>query len=307
MTEVPIFIVNGLIESGKTTLIKEIIEENISYQEGNTLLIVCEEGEVEYDKEWMDEYQVHVAYVDSQDDLTPEYIEALDKLHMPTQIVIEYNAFYDIDEQCFPSYMAVYQQVTLIDASKFSLYFNNMRSIFNNLVKYSSLVIFNRCDGIAELSTYRRQIRAFNQNCQIGFEGKDGRLTAMLDEDLPYDISKDEILLEEDDYPVWYMDVFDNFEKYYGKTIRFKTFVRDILDETFVIGRNVMTCCEDDIQFLGYEVINETDMLVGIGDVIFLECNVVHEYSEFAKEEVVMLKAKKIFKLPYEKDKVLSF
>ena len=42
MTEVPIFIVNGLIESGKTTLIKEIIENNISYQEGNTLLIVCE-------------------------------------------------------------------------------------------------------------------------------------------------------------------------------------------------------------------------------------------------------------------------
>ena len=31
MTEVPIFIVNGLIESGKTTLIKEIIENNISY------------------------------------------------------------------------------------------------------------------------------------------------------------------------------------------------------------------------------------------------------------------------------------
>ena len=32
MVEVPIFIVNGLIESGKTTLIKEIIENNVSYQ-----------------------------------------------------------------------------------------------------------------------------------------------------------------------------------------------------------------------------------------------------------------------------------
>ena len=32
MVEVPIFIVNGLIESGKTTLIKEIIENNFSYQ-----------------------------------------------------------------------------------------------------------------------------------------------------------------------------------------------------------------------------------------------------------------------------------
>ena len=46
MVEVPLFIVTGLLESGKTTLIKEIIENNISYQEGNTLLIVCEEGEV---------------------------------------------------------------------------------------------------------------------------------------------------------------------------------------------------------------------------------------------------------------------
>ena len=150
-----------------------------------------------------------------------------------------------------------------------------------------------------EINKYENQKKTLLSICEYcNFE---------YNEDLPYDISKDEILLEEDDYPVWYMDVFDNFEKYYGKTIRFKTFVRDILDETFVIGRNVMTCCEDDIQFLGYEVINETDMLVGIGDVIFLECNVVHEYSEFAKEEVVMLKAKKIFKLPYEKDKVLSF
>ena len=307
MTEVPIFIVNGLIESGKTRLIKEIIESNVSYQGGNTLLIVCEEGEIEYDKEWMESYDVHVAYVDSQDDLTPEYIEALDKLHMPTQIVIEYNAFYDIDEQHFPSYMAVYQQVTVIDASKFLLYFNNMRQIFNNLVKYSSVVIFNRCDGINELASYRRQIRAFNQNCQIGFEGKDGRLTSMLNEDLPYDINKDEILIEEDNYPVWYMDVFDNYEKYFDKTIRFKTFVRDILDETFVIGRNVMTCCEDDIQFLGYEVINDTDTLVGIGDVIFLECDVIFDYSDIAKEDVVMLRAKRIFKLPYEQDKVLTF
>ena len=63
MTEVPIFIVNGLIESGKTRLIKEIIESNVSYQGGNTLLIVCEEGEIEYDKEWMESYDVHVAYV----------------------------------------------------------------------------------------------------------------------------------------------------------------------------------------------------------------------------------------------------
>ncbi len=305
MVEVPIFIVNGLLESGKTTLIKEIIENNVSYQAGTTLLVVCEEGETEYEERWLKEYEVQIAYVSKEADLTPEFLMALDEQYQPVQIVLEYNSFYNMDELAFPEYMPVYQQVTLIDASTFGIFFNNMKQIFNNLVKFSSLVIFNRCDGIKDLSLYRRQIRALNQECQIGFEGKNGQLTSMLDEDLPYDITKDSIILEDEDYPTWYIDVFDNYEKYRGKTIRFKTFVRDILEDSIVVGRNVMTCCENDIQFLGYEVQN-VDLLLGIGDCIFLECMVKREYSKIAEEEVVMLDAKKVSKLPKEEDKVLS-
>lgn len=305
MVEVPIFIVNGLLESGKTTLIKEIIENNVSYQAGTTLLVVCEEGETEYEERWLKEYEVQIAYVSKEADLTPEFLMALDEQYQPAQIVLEYNSFYNMDELAFPEYMPVYQQVTLIDASTFGIFFNNMKQIFNNLVKFSSLVIFNRCDGIKDLSLYRRQIRALNQECQIGFEGKNGQLTSMLDEDLPYDITKDSIILEDEDYPTWYIDVFDNYEKYQGKTIRFKTFVRDILEDSIVVGRNVMTCCENDIQFLGYEVQN-VDLLLGIGDCIFLECMVKREYSKIAEEEVVMLDAKKVSKLPKEEDKVLS-
>lgn len=306
MKDIPIFIVNGLLESGKTTLIKDIIENNLSYQFGATLLIVCEEGEVEFDQEWKEQYQVNVVYVESQEDLNPDFLQTLDEIHKPVQIVIEYNSFYDVEEQYFPANMPVYQSVTVIDAARFALFFNNMRQVFNNMVKYSSLVIFNRCDGIKELGTYRRQIRALNQDCQIAFEGKNGALTSVLDEDLPYDITRSEIFIEDDCYSMWYMDVYDNYEKYFAKTIKLKTVVRDILDETIVIGRNVMTCCEDDIQFMGYEVINNTDLLVGIGDWILLECEVVRNFSSLANEEVVMLEAKKISKIPKEEDKVLS-
>lgn len=307
MVEVPLFIVNGLLESGKTTLIKEIIENNVSYQEGNTLLIVCEEGIEEYDEDWLSQYQVALASVEKPEDLTAAWLMDLDERYMPTQIVIELNGFWNVEDLDFPEYMPVYQQITLIDATKFGIQFNNMRQIFKNLVQYSALIIFNRSDGVKELSAYRRQMRALNKECQIAFEGKNGQLTAMLDEDLPYDISKSEIILEEEDYPTWYIDVFDHYEKYFGKIIKFKTFVRDILDETIVVGRNVMTCCEADVQFLGYEVINSTPVIVGIGDCIFLECEVLHTYSKFAKEEVVMLKAHQISKLPPEEDRVLGF
>lgn len=306
MLDLPLFVVNGLIESGKTTLIKEIIENNASYQERNTLLIVCEEGEIEYSSDWLEAYKVNIKYIDSQEELTPDLLLELDQKYNPAQIVIEMNGFYNLDELVVPEYMKVYQQIVLINASNFGIYFSNMKQVFNNIVKYASLVIFNRCDGVTELANYRRQIRAFNSDCQIGFENSNGQMTAMLDEDLPYDISRDTIVLEDEDYPIWYMDVFDNYEKYQGKTIKFKTFVRDILEDTLVIGRNVMTCCEDDIQFLGYELIDETDSLVGIGDCIFVECQINREFSTFAGEEVVMLRAKKISKLPKEEDKVLG-
>ncbi|MCM1130294.1 MAG: CobW-like GTP-binding protein [Roseburia sp.] len=306
MVEVPIFIVNGLIESGKTTLIKEIIENNVSYQAGSTVLVVCEEGEVEYEDSWLKEYEVSIVRTQKEADLNANLFFSIDEKYKPVQIVLEYNSFYNVDNLEFPEYMPVYQQVTLIDASTFGLYFNNMRQVFNNLVKLSSLIIFNRCDGLSDLGNYRRQIRALNQECQIGFEGKNGQLTSMLDEDLPYDITKDTILLEDSDYPTWYIDVFDNYEKYMEKTIKFKTFVRDILEDSIVVGRNVMTCCENDIQFLGYEV-KDVSELVAIGDCIFLECIVTHEYSNIAEEEVVMLHAKKVSKLPKEEDTVLSF
>ncbi len=181
-----------------------------------------------------------------------------------------------------------------------------MRKVFQTMVKDSSLVIFNRCDGIKELSQYRRWIRGLNQQAQIAFEGANGRLTAMLDEDLPYDLSKDEIAFEEDVYPTWYIEVFDNHEKYFNKLFKFKAFVRDITDNTFVLGRKVMTCCAEDIQFLGYEVINETNTSVAIGDAIYIECYVEIHYSNIAQEEVVMLKATKISKLPKEEEVVLT-
>ena len=306
MKEVPLFLINGFLESGKTQFIKDICEDNEVYGDYSTVIIACEQGEVEYDKEWCDKYQIHVVYIEDQDEFTPEFLEDLDREYMADRYIIEYNSFFDFDAQEFPSYMVIYQQITIIDASTFGVMFNNMRKIFSSMVKYSSLIIFNRCEGVKDLSLYRRQLRGLNQQGQIGFEMGNGKLTAMLDEDLPYDLSKNNIHFEEDVYPTWYIEVFDNYEKYLNKTFRFKTFVRDVTDDTFIAGRMVMTCCEDDVQFLGYEVINKTDIKVNVDDCIYLECSVHREFSKIAGEEVVMLHASNIVILPKEKEKTLT-
>lgn len=306
MKEVPLFLINGFLESGKTSLIKEIVENNTEYQNDTTVIIACEQGEIEYDEEWCKKYGVHVEYIESQEEFTENYMKNLDKRYMADRYVIEFNSFFDIDKQDFPRYMVIYQQITLIDASTFKVMFNNMKNVFSTMVKYSSLVVFNRCDGVTELGQFRRQIRGMNQQAQIAFEQANGSLTTMLEEDLPYDLSKSEIAFEEDVYPVWYTEVFDNYEKYFNKTFKFKTFVRDITDETIVIGRNVMVCCENDVQFLGYELKNDCNAKVKVGDCIYLECTVSREFSKLANEEVVMLHAKNITILKPEKEKVIG-
>ncbi len=306
MKEVPIFLINGFLESGKSSLIKEIIAGNPNYHNGTTVVIACEQGEIEYDKEWCEKYGVHVEYIDDQDEFTPEFMRNLDDVFMANQYVIEYNSFFDFETQDFPKYMVIYQQITMIDASTFKIMFNNMRKIFQTMVEFSSLIIFNRCEGNKELAQYRRQIRALNQNAQIAFEDGSGRLSAMLDEDLPYDLSKDEIAFEEDVYPTWYVEVFDNYEKYFNKVFKFKVFVRDISENTIIVGRRVMTCCEDDITFMGYEVVNDTGVEVDVDDCIYLECTVHFEYSDIADEEVVILHAKRITKLKPEKENILT-
>ncbi len=306
MKELPVFLLNGFLESGKTTLIKEIVENNEQYHDNSTVIIACEDGEVEYDDKWCEDFQVHVEHIDSQEDLTVQYLEKLDSIYMPDRIVIEYNSFFDWEAQEFPEYMVIYQQITLIDAKTFNVMFNNMKKIFQQMVLNSSLVIFNRCDGLKDLGLYRRWIRGLTQQAQIAFEDKNGNLTTMLDEDLPYDLSKDVICFEEDVYPTWYVDVFDNYEKYFNKLFKFKAFVRGIEKKTIVVGHDVMTCCSEDIQFLGYEVVNESNTKVKLGDCVYLECYVTREYSELAGEEVVMLHAKGITVLPKEKAKVLT-
>lgn len=303
--ELPVFLFNGFLDSGKTTIIKEIIESDEVYQNGKTLLIVTEEGEVSYSEEWQERFGVKVINVDDEEILKGNFLDEIYHENKPKQVFIELNAFFDFYSFNFPEYYVVYQQVTVFDATKFQLYFANMKSLINVMVRHSTLFVFNRAANVSNLSSFRRNIRSFNQNCEIAFELENGKMTTVLDEDLPYDVSKDLIELADNEYPIWYLDVFDDVRKYMGKTICFNVYVRDVTEDSIVVGRQIMTCCEDDIQFYGYECL--TDEFVRINSLIYLECEVILHYSKIALKEVLMLRAKRIITLPYEEEKYLIF
>ena len=307
MDKIPVIVVNGFLESGKTTFIKEVTENDDKMRGSTIVIISTEEGEVEYEKEWLEKHHVFLVPILNQEEFTKDKIDAIHKKYRANLYVLELNAFYDNEGIEIPNYMNFVQQITLVDASSFKVMFNNMRKVFFGVFRFSDFVIFNRCDGVEELASFRRQVRAINQHAQIAFETNDGSLTTQLEEDLPYDLKQDNIYIEDDAYPIWYTEVYDKYEKYSHKIFKFRAYVSDIVDEkTFIVGRNVMVCCAEDIQMLAYEVINETNVKVKKGDAIYLECEVTFEYSVIDKEDTVILRAKKINKLKEDLTKVLG-
>ena len=303
--QIPVFLFNGFLDSGKTTLIKEIIESEEAYHGYRTLIITFEDGEEEYSKEWQEENEINVVFADDEDEYDELYFYELIRKYNPKQVVIELNAFVDFNSIKFPRHFVIYQEITLFDATKFELYFNNMKPLINQLVQYSSLVVFNRCNNNENLSKYRRNIRAFNQKTEVAFENEDGKLTTLLDEDLPYDINSNHIILNDKDFPIWYLDVTECFDKYQGKVITFRAYVRDITEQTLVVGRQIMTCCLDDIQFYGFECI--TDQRFNNNVFVEVSCIAIKSFSEIANGNVIMLKALDIRELPYEEEEYLEF
>ena len=85
---VPIYFITGFLESGKTSFLKFTLEQDYFCIEGRTLLILCEEGEVEYDPSVLEVSDTVVEIIEKEEDLTPERLQAMDILHNPERVII---------------------------------------------------------------------------------------------------------------------------------------------------------------------------------------------------------------------------
>lgn len=250
-----VYIVNGFLESGKTEFIVYTLGQPYFQTRGKTLLIVCEEGEVEYEEALLQRSNTVLELMKEEKDFTPEQLISLEKKHKPERIIIEYNGMWNYKNSKLPWHWKIEQQITIIDASTFPMFYTNMRSLLAEMLKKSELIIFNRCDGIAELSSYKRNIKAINQQAEIVFEDANGEVNEIMEEELPYDLKAPVIALDNMGYGVWYLDSLDHLERYIGKTIEFVAMVMippEFPEDYFVPGRMAMTCCADDMAFLGY-------------------------------------------------------
>lgn len=252
---VPVYIINGFLDSGKTEFITYTLKQPYFQINGSTLLILCEQGQQDYDDLLLNESKTVLEVIDQEIMLLPSTLLELEKKHKPERIMIEFNGMWNYKKVKLPLHWEIEQQVTMIDASTFSLYFTNMKSLLAEMVRKSEMIIFNRCDGIKELASFKRNMKAVNQKAEIIFEDSYGEIEEMIEVNLPYQITDDCISLTHETYAIWYFDVLEHLEQYVDKTVTFVAQVLKVADfpnNYFVSGRKAMTCCEDDIAFLGF-------------------------------------------------------
>ena len=255
---VPIYLITGFLESGKTTFLRFTLDQDYFQIDGKTLLILMEEGEEEYDTKALAKNNTVIEVIEKEEDLTTERLEAMEIIHQPDRVVIEYNGmwlvsrFYDMK---LPFGWGVEQQITCVDGSTFQVYMANMKSIFMDMVKYTDMVVFNRCKREDPLANYRRSIKVSNQSAEVIFEDEEGEIDDIFGDQMPFDVNAPVIEIPPEDYGIWFVDAMDHPDTYVGKTVRFKGRVmkpRGMGSKFFVPGRIAMTCCADDTTFLGF-------------------------------------------------------
>ena len=303
----PLFLINGFLEAGKTQFLDFTMDQEYFQTEGKTLLIVCEEGENEYDEKKLKRNRTAVVYVDDFSKLTPQYLNELEVVYRPERVLMEWNGMWNQDELTLPEDWTIYQQITIIDGSTFELYVQNMKPLLGAMLRGSELVIMNRCDGISDdkLTSYRRTIRAMSRESEIVLEDAEGEIPqASLEEDLPYDINQPVIAIKPEDYGIWYIDCMDQPERYAGKTVEFTAMVLrhpNFPKDQFVPGRMAMTCCEADMSFLGFPCKYGDAAWLKTKGWVRVQAEVRVEYQKEYRGEGPVLYAKKV-----ERDKEIK-
>ena len=256
MTEIPVYVFTGFLDSGKTKFIQETLEDSRFNDGERTLILLFEEGEEEYDFSTYPAQNVYLEVL-NQETVTTRQMADLAKKYRAQRVVAELNGMQQVGDlyMRFPEDWVVAQEVMFADASTFMAYNSNMRNLVMDKLVGAQMVVFNRLEKGSDTMPLHKLARAANRKIHILYDYTDG--TTQFDDvedPLPFDINAPVIELKDEDYALWYRDCTEEPAKYDGKTVKFKAQVamlRRDKDGMFAPGRFVMTCCVDDIQFCG--------------------------------------------------------
>ena len=277
-TETPVYLFLGFLESGKTKFIQETLEDPRFNSGEKTLLLVCEEGEEEYETyKFADPENVALAVLEDKSQLNEEYLAKLQLENHCDRVVVEYNGTWLLEDffAAMPEGWMINQVMTFFHSATFLNYNANMRQLTFDKLQNTQLVVFNRFDKTLDKDTFHKVVRGITRRSDIVYEYADGKAEFDdIEDPLPFDINAPLIEIQDRDYAFFYRDITEVLENYVDKKVKFKALVatdKRLPDGNVVVGRHVMTCCEADIEYSGIACVLPTGITLQTRDWIEVE------------------------------------
>ena len=215
--EIPVYLFVGFLESGKTKFIQETFEDPNFDSGDKTLLLICEEGEEEYNPKKFAFPGVTVKVIEDKAEMNPQNLAKLEKESGAGRVVIEYNGMWLLQElaDALPENWLVYQCIATADGTTALTYArdNSMRSLLLDKIARSELIVFNRAEAVntdEARQELHKLVRQASRKCDIAYEFKDGSVAYDdIPDPLPFDVNAPVIDIHDDDFGIWYMDCQD--------------------------------------------------------------------------------------------------
>lgn len=313
MREIPVYLFTGFLEGGKTKFINDTIAQGQFDDGEKTLLLVCEEGVEEYDDVALAEKNIFVEFIDDKAKLNPDKLAALQRKHSAVRVICEYNGMWLVPDlfSALPDGWIVPQIMTFCEAETFLDYNANMRSLVVDKLNNTDLVVFNRFDPDADKMPYHTIVRGVSRMCDIAYEYPNGDAEYDdIEDPLPYDVDAPVIEVADKDFAIWYRDVSEELDKYNGKTVKLRGLVASnpqIPKDCFVFGREIMTCCVEDIKYAGMIVEGTSKFSTKHGDWIILTAKIVIKNNKVYGRKGPVLMAISVEKSTAPEDPVATF
>lgn len=296
--DIPVYLFTGFLDAGKTKFIQETLQDKRFNSGERTLVLLCEEGEEEYDPALFAGRNVTMHRVEEPEELTPAALEAALKDCRARRVIVEYNGMWTLDHlyNGMPENWMIYQEMMFADANTILSYNANLRQLVVDKLTSCELVVFNRCKPGFDKMALHKLVRGVSRRADIAYEYENGAAEPDdIEDPLPFDLNAEVVEIRDEDYALFYRDLMEEMEKYQGKTVRFKgviAFNKKLAENSFVAGRHVMTCCAEDITYYGM-VCNALPEGLGslkTGDWITLTARLSVEYHKLYEQKGPVLK-----------------
>lgn len=313
MENVPVYLFTGFLEAGKTKFIEETMQDpNFNDGKRRYLIISCEEGEEEIDPSALSD-NVSFASFDDEGALTPDRLSAMKKRAKADVVVVEYNGMWMLDKfyNALPDDWMVYQEILIVDSTTIEMYNANMRQLVVDKLTSCEMVVFNRTTKETDRMPLHKLVRAVSRKANICYEDVSGEIEFDdIEDPLPFDINAPVIEIKDTDFALFYRDMSEEFEKYDGKTVKFKGIValdRSLPAGQYAIGRHIMTCCEADIAYRGVVAKGMGQLKLKTRDWVIVTGVLHNEYSKIYQGEGPVLTVTNITPAEKPEQEVATF